>query len=512
VLLNEMIDALRECCPVAGPTTAPGREISDVRLLDTTDAALNPSTLYFGSAGMLGTSRLPGAKAAMILASPCAGVSVPAGASVFSVPEEDLFRVFNAAKDLCLADLTIKADMAGFLFSSKHGYLTDMVNEAARLLANPVLVWDLSYRLLAYSDTVPGDDWLRAFVRDRGWNTDFIRHALQVDAALKVEGNRPFLVTTCADETARTLSAKLVVEGTTVGSLAMRACSTPISPGHYRQLALMAPLIAEAAGSLSNLKHIGTVQEKLMGDILEATGDVALSEAYLNIKDLFAAEVPRRMILLVVGNPRGPVHRDRVAYLRFSLKELFPSSFVAYHKDRLAMLLPVTEDQAALSRPQLATLSGLLTAERLMAGVSNCFSDLSLLPSAFEQGKSALAYCDEAAEVKPYHDCLFGELARAQAPQHDINEFTHPALRLIERYDSAHGTQLARTLQVYIEGDKSVERCTEALHLHRSSVYYRLRRIGEIGDLDIDDPQVAFQLQCSYRIQRANAHALHAGR
>ena len=49
------------------------------------------------------------------------------------------------------------------------------------------------------------------------------------------------------------------------------------------------------------------------------------------------------------------------------------------------------------------------------------------------------------------------------------------------------GARLVETLRTYLDAGGSVPRTAETLHLHRTSLYYRLEQIREITGLDIDD-------------------------
>jgi hypothetical protein len=55
-----------------------------------------------------------------------------------------------------------------------------------------------------------------------------------------------------------------------------------------------------------------------------------------------------------------------------------------------------------------------------------------------------------------------------------------------------------RTLQVYLDERGSLKRAGQALHLHRNAVAYRIRRIAETLDADLDDAdqRLALQLAC----------------
>jgi DNA-binding PucR family transcriptional regulator len=59
-----------------------------------------------------------------------------------------------------------------------------------------------------------------------------------------------------------------------------------------------------------------------------------------------------------------------------------------------------------------------------------------------------------------------------------------------------------RTLGAYLDNYGSLTRTAEALHLHRNSVAYRIKRIFELLDADPDEPdeRLILQLACRARL------------
>ncbi|MGW4378250.1 PucR family transcriptional regulator [Kitasatospora sp. NPDC004531] len=73
-----------------------------------------------------------------------------------------------------------------------------------------------------------------------------------------------------------------------------------------------------------------------------------------------------------------------------------------------------------------------------------------------------------------------------QLPDHALNESLLPApLRALLESDG--GRRLEETLRCYLDRAGSVPRTAEALRIHRTSLYYRLRQIQEITGLDLDN-------------------------
>ncbi|MEV0504191.1 helix-turn-helix domain-containing protein, partial [Streptomyces spectabilis] len=96
---------------------------------------------------------------------------------------------------------------------------------------------------------------------------------------------------------------------------------------------------------------------------------------------------------------------------------------------------------------------------------------------------------------------LLGEFAvLLQLPEHALNDSLVP--KPLRTLNDAHGGERLRdTLRCFLEHAGSIPRTADALRLHRTSLYYRLRQIQEITGLDLDDGAHRLTLHLGLRIE-----------
>jgi len=63
----------------------------------------------------------------------------------------------------------------------------------------------------------------------------------------------------------------------------------------------------------------------------------------------------------------------------------------------------------------------------------------------------------------------------------------HHTLTKLERYDQKHQSDLLHTLKVYLEKDCSQNDAARHLHIHVNTLNYRLKRIAEVGEVNLKD-------------------------
>ncbi|GFJ96300.1 PucR family transcriptional regulator [Phytohabitans rumicis] len=73
-------------------------------------------------------------------------------------------------------------------------------------------------------------------------------------------------------------------------------------------------------------------------------------------------------------------------------------------------------------------------------------------------------------------------------------------LARLAAYDAAKGTALLPSLRAWLDAHGDVIVASTAVHVHENTFRYRLRRIAEIGQLDLADPEVRFATAVQLRV------------
>ena len=139
----------------------------------------------------------------------------------------------------------------------------------------------------------------------------------------------------------------------------------------------------------------------------------------------------------------------------------------------------------------------------LKAGVSLVFKDLIDLQKYYKQTVYAL----KCGEKKPTYDTLyfFESFTYDYVLDHSISEFSAEmlcpnALLSLINYDRENHTSYTVTLRAYLECDSSPSKTIARLFLHRSTLLYRLNRIQELIDIDLNDINVKLHFLMAFKL------------
>jgi purine catabolism regulator len=86
-----------------------------------------------------------------------------------------------------------------------------------------------------------------------------------------------------------------------------------------------------------------------------------------------------------------------------------------------------------------------------------------------------------------------------------LHAFSQRVLAPLRAYDEKHATELERTLKLYFDVGENVKTAAARLNVHRHTVFYRLRQIGDICAISLESPGDQLTLRLAVTID-----ALHA--
>lgn len=81
-----------------------------------------------------------------------------------------------------------------------------------------------------------------------------------------------------------------------------------------------------------------------------------------------------------------------------------------------------------------------------------------------------------------------------------LRDFAVRILTPLRAYDEKHQTELEKTLRCYFDVGENVKTAADRLCVHRHTVFYRLRQIGDICNTKLDDPHDQLTLRMAIAI------------
>ena len=253
------------------------------------------------------------------------------------------------------------------------------------------------------------------------------------------------------------------------------------------------------AVELARLQSVAETELRLGRDLVEemlAHDDeqAALSRARALGYDL---ERQHQVAVVVVEHPPQPRDPDaRFRAVRRAARDANVASLLVPRGDAVVVLGHDQPDWRAFHRRLVFELG-----ERACVGVGAPCDDLAGFPRSYREARLALRMRDVGARspVLFYEQLGSYRLLAEVSDLGSIDRFVREWLGSLIAYDERHGTDLVGTLTSYLECRGNYDAAAAALFVHRNTLKYRLRRIKEVSNLDLNDGDTLFNLQLATR-------------
>lgn len=401
------------------------------------------------------------------------------------------------------------------------GDLFALANAIATLLDAPVTIEDRNSRVLAFSgrqdeadqsrvETILGRRVPARFTRileERGVFQELYRSDEPIDVEPMPDPGSEFKLPRVA------LAVRAGDE--ILGSI-WAAVRSPLSPERSQALQDAAKLVAL---HLLRLRAGADVERRLRADlvatVLEAGPGAAEALARLGLADQGCVVVA--LALAESAEDAGPsatraqlvAEGQRVAdAFSMHLGAMYPRSAVALIGDVAYGILGVRHDTSDAQEYAVLVASEFLerigSGRRLLVGVGAVADDNTGLARSRAGADRALRVlragrsAAHVARIDEVHiDALMLELADLATARGDLP--TGAVSRLLE-YDARRHTCLVETLSAWLDAFGDVVAASAAVYTHPNTFRYRLRRLAEVGGLDLADPDQRFAAMVELRL------------
>ena len=136
-------------------------------------------------------------------------------------------------------------------------------------------------------------------------------------------------------------------------------------------------------------------------------------------------------------------------------------------------------------------------------GQSAVFHDFFRMTQGFQQASMALKFSRKYQPdvlYTPFSDIVNRYLMSRIREDISVETICHEKLLFLQEYDAKKGTDHFHTLRVYLENERNLTLVSSLLHVHRSTLQYRIEKLEELTELPLDDAELRFYLLCCFRL------------
>ena len=376
-----------------------------------------------------------------------------------------------------------------------HAPLSLILEKCAEIIHNPILIFDLEGNLLGQSNLEKASHFPTfAYVQEQG---KMSAKALTVRYVDKNGKPSPDLtdypqLTHPEDNTeTNCLSMYISIDGERVGFCMLVLVDEKELELDEQFISFLKPYFLEAEEFTSVSSPVRSNQT-IVADLLSGAG--SSQEAIQKFLKNTGLQSPFQLLEI---HSNGIVNYTQRSMLVRDLKAMGIPLFVMAYENRVLILT-----EADRTEMLVKSISGTIStgSSHLAIGISMPFSHLEILPTAHHQAVFAIGEADGKDGIFYCREFAFNYLLRILSGAERTRDLLHPAVDTLSRYDWENGSELLKTLFVYLQQGMNQIHTADALFIHRNTLKYRLARIEELTHIDLDDPEEKLYLSLSLRL------------
>lgn len=140
------------------------------------------------------------------------------------------------------------------------------------------------------------------------------------------------------------------------------------------------------------------------------------------------------------------------------------------------------------------------------AAIGNLYEDLEKVVKSYREALTVLdihgRFPKETKHIYHYKDLGIYQFLDVLFEKRKKDGFENQVIKKLKEYDQLHNSGLLETLEVYLDKDNNINEAAKELHIHVNTLNYRLKRIGEIGEIDLRDPNQKITLYLDLKIEQ----------
>lgn len=189
-----------------------------------------------------------------------------------------------------------------------------------------------------------------------------------------------------------------------------------------------------------------------------------------------------------------------------------PRSIIANKSDQIVFLLPYNKIRSKRKRKEICLelanslkdkIKDELKEISVSVGIGNYYPDILDIHKSYKEAKEAITIgriIRGKGSVSLYEELGVWHLLYHFHTTKEFKVLYDNLIGELLKYDKQHNSELIKTLQVYFNNQKNLSKTAQKLKIHRNTLMYRLNKIKELLDIDLDDSEISFNLHLALKM------------
>ena len=386
--------------------------------------------------------------------------------------------------------------------------LQHIIDKAREVFGHPMLVHDISYKVLASSYDIND---IIAFTEDENGNKyineetiNYIHSNYVLMKEIRKAGSYNLIKE--SDPLNGVLLSLIKTDGIEVAKLVIYEAGTQFSP-----------IVIKLADRFSQLLSIELQKNNLFGrdknlilnymieDLLE--GKILDEETLRNKLHYLKWTKSQTFQIMIITNTGVGILGSKIPFVMGALKNFVQIDNCTVYKSNIIVFIDSRHYNNLFGKN--SRFSDFLRANNLSAGISLKFSKISESRRFYSQAFKAVELGQRyGSHIAFFEDFRLSIISDYIISQFDLMDFCHPAVIQLINFDKQNGTNLLDTLKNYLYYTNSPNEAAKALCIHRNTLFYRINKIKDMTEISLNNAEEISTLYFSIRLLEINGRLL----
>ncbi|MBV7276086.1 helix-turn-helix domain-containing protein [Clostridium sp. PL3] len=382
--------------------------------------------------------------------------------------------------------------------------LQQIMNKGYEMLGNMVLLTDMSMNVVLISENAKMDDDLKKWIYEdptESYNNFYVKQREKRGFEKSYKAKTPIYISKDVDRYAY-LSSHIYVNDKQVGHLTIVEFERNFEEDDYELISLLSKVVSlEMQKDRLICNSRGFLYESLFLDLLEGrVKDPIIIEDRIKSLDI---DLEENLYVFTIVVSKDEQTNTNLSFIRNLLEDMIKSSKSVIYNDNIMFLITASNDEKPLLKVNLKKLKNFLQNNKIHSGLSYCFHSLKDLQEYYKQSLKAIEmgiHLNKEEVIFPYEDYVKYHIMDVCSKNENLKTFCHPSILKLLEYDRIYNTDFTNSLYTYLIYEKSQKETAEALHIHRSTLLYRIKKAEEIMNINLKSSGLVFNLLVSFKI------------
>lgn len=376
-----------------------------------------------------------------------------------------------------------------------------ILNSAYRILGNPIVLYDTSYNLLAYTEGIVTDDRLWNELTTLGtFSHETVNFFNSEDFNLAFAESEVVALMQSDKLKYERMNGKLFdKDGVQLGNICVVACGSPFEEGDAELIEVLCEILSTELQNSEFYQKIERIyQESLLDDLLE--GNIKDSDMVKSEIAKVRSELKPNLYLAVVDITQFDHTNILLAYFRDLFRKLQPEYKYYIHLNNIVIIISTDYGILCVKR-DLDKLNEFFEKNNICAGVSRRFCDLYELKESFRQAISAMNYgLKSRRRQQVFNYDNFSAERFLQNTADDVREICSRTVFLIQDYDQINNASLLDKLYFYLLYGMDLPMASAGLGITPEELSNGLEKLEKFYFVDWKDGNMLLNLFLSIKL------------